>query len=806
MNTTTWAAIRSSIVGLIEDIDATTAHTDVSFARAPRRYELKKWVKNVGSAALRKFEVSRIGQVTDPAVQSPTHVQRNDKAKITVAYPALPALYGAEDLDDLEDIMRTDASQIRDAVFSQGNYLSGQHAAFVKIDEPVKTDTVWFQPLSVDLIYDESTVVLIYNPSVIQIAGGSNKAAEIQAAINALSARGGGTVELFEDTYTLETSLLAKSNVSIVGYGGRRATLSPISSWSGTADDPTNALIRITPALGSLSTTLSVAAPKGSTSLTLASVSGLAAGDYLRIQGHNTSGDQSYADSDGTGVTLTSLVKVASLPGGSVVNLTAPLLVYHGSGMAVQQITPVQHVKLANLDFSASGGSLASGVHVRSGLDIELVNLSAAGLSRAIVDLDHGSMDWEARDLYSRGEINGMVWLDSAHRGLITGLNGSPHGSRNHASGTPRGMVFGKNRPTDIQIIDCNLIRGCVGINFWGSHNLTIDNVVVADMNSQTAADRMDVLSTPETLSKLLAAGVNTGSSNVPVYGENHQNLKIKGVDIVGCRNHQEETGANGGCLFYLANALDFAVENCSLLNDEIVAPVPAGMYIDDCNRGVIDKIRFRGLNYCFRFRNQGLGSGVISNCYPESSAGVAVTVDFVFKFDYTSPGGGPTSLRVYNVKQGNFSTNVVGFGSSFADLGVQFIDCDFGQESSMMIAAKNVSGVTLSAGDHVTLVQPGSPDGLRTVTSGGGPSLLGGVVTVGGANNSYILYSPLPNRYNRVKCTTAAVKVGDRIVGSATARRFETNNAPASQGTWVGVALTDKAAGSEGLVDVGPV
>ncbi len=135
----------------------------LKFDRAPRRYNLQRWAQQTGSGSLRKFEIRRRGRTGRPGVHPPSQVQRNEVAVITVAYPALAALYGSEDLDSLEDVVREDAQLIYVAIVSPVNYLSGQHCAAVDIEEPqVITnrdgqEVLWLQRLTVSLIYDEAT-------------------------------------------------------------------------------------------------------------------------------------------------------------------------------------------------------------------------------------------------------------------------------------------------------------------------------------------------------------------------------------------------------------------------------------------------------------------------------------------------------------------------------------------------------------------------------------------------------------------------------------------------------------------------
>jgi hypothetical protein len=88
----------------------------------------------------------------------PAGFMRNEQVTITLAYPLALGMFGCEDLDDVEDLIRADAKQIRDAIFSAGNYVTGQLAAR-PLDLP-ETDRggegIWFQDLPFDVTYYEA--------------------------------------------------------------------------------------------------------------------------------------------------------------------------------------------------------------------------------------------------------------------------------------------------------------------------------------------------------------------------------------------------------------------------------------------------------------------------------------------------------------------------------------------------------------------------------------------------------------------------------------------------------------------------
>ena len=124
---------------------------------APKRMRLRDHAAaHPGEELFRMFEIRR-GSATEPGLIDPDALLRNETVTVTIAYPLLLALYGTDDLDEVERVMRRDARQIRDALFSSGNYASGQLAAQpLDLDPPdMGGDECWFQDVSFTAIYYE---------------------------------------------------------------------------------------------------------------------------------------------------------------------------------------------------------------------------------------------------------------------------------------------------------------------------------------------------------------------------------------------------------------------------------------------------------------------------------------------------------------------------------------------------------------------------------------------------------------------------------------------------------------------------
>ena len=155
--TTTFGAIRNQIVTVVEALTPTLMNRlEDKFRRCPdKTMKLETWALEHGiDSCFRKFDLRISGSVTDPEVLDPAVHRRTQSATLTMAYPVNPAMYGPNDLDSMEDVIASDAAQIRDAVFSPGNLLAGHLANMVTIEDVDREDDrVWFQRFTLSIIY-----------------------------------------------------------------------------------------------------------------------------------------------------------------------------------------------------------------------------------------------------------------------------------------------------------------------------------------------------------------------------------------------------------------------------------------------------------------------------------------------------------------------------------------------------------------------------------------------------------------------------------------------------------------------------
>jgi len=153
---TTWFDIRDNYITKIKALSPTLL-SNLPFDQCDTRYELRDFASKAGSAGLRKFEFDRIGPVQDAPFFDFSVKETNEGMRLTVAYPTMRALYGRNDLNEMDKVLRSDARQLRDLIFSGGNYLAGQSAGFVTIQEVDKSNPdCWFSLIDVQLIYTEA--------------------------------------------------------------------------------------------------------------------------------------------------------------------------------------------------------------------------------------------------------------------------------------------------------------------------------------------------------------------------------------------------------------------------------------------------------------------------------------------------------------------------------------------------------------------------------------------------------------------------------------------------------------------------
>ena len=161
MATTTWTSIRDRCVSRIAAL--TPAISSQKFQTRPvLQKDLRAWSSGAGSAALRAFDVVRLSGGDEAMFMDPSQFEVTERAEVVVAYPTKPFNeYGTSALDSIEAMVDADASQIRDAITSAGNYVSGQNLA--RVTEVVinkDAEEVWFCVISFHVVYYRAQVLV----------------------------------------------------------------------------------------------------------------------------------------------------------------------------------------------------------------------------------------------------------------------------------------------------------------------------------------------------------------------------------------------------------------------------------------------------------------------------------------------------------------------------------------------------------------------------------------------------------------------------------------------------------------------
>lgn len=160
LTTTTYHLIRDQMVTKVAALTPTLLGSR-KFKRANPRHQIRDWSAVAQEAGFRAFEITR-AEASEPALMDPAAFLRRETVTVIVAYPILRAIYGSEDLDSIENTIRSDTAQIRDALYSSGNYVTGQQAAIpLQLPETDRaSDEVWFQSIPFDVLYYEAQTLV----------------------------------------------------------------------------------------------------------------------------------------------------------------------------------------------------------------------------------------------------------------------------------------------------------------------------------------------------------------------------------------------------------------------------------------------------------------------------------------------------------------------------------------------------------------------------------------------------------------------------------------------------------------------
>jgi hypothetical protein len=639
---------------------------------------------------------------------------------------------------------------------------------------------------------------------------GANKAAEINAAITAMSAlyTADGiqrTVQLLCGTYTLETAIVMKNGVLLAGEGDK--TILQVT-FGGTADDPTNAAIKILGVLDTakMNTTLSAVMSKDAEALTVAAAGTLAAGDYFMVEGHNTTSN-SFGDSDGVNVILREIMRAGTgYAGGAAISTAWPAEQYHASGVTAKAVTPVVNTGVHNLLINAADGTLAVGILMKYALKATFQGISGQGFSRAMFDMEGGAENFVIDGVYCGGETNSIVYCESAMQFEIYRIKCNQEGLRTHAAGIPRGLLHFQSRCTDYKVSDCTLQRGCIGIFYCGGKSGHYENIQIRDMFGDPAFAPW----TANGLQPVEAMGVFGGYAPLTI-AEFAENIHFSNVTLENCwhaSDYDQHT------YWHMHDSYELSISACAVYNRGItpnsLTHRQNGIVVADAG-GNCEGFTIQGVRDAFRTR--GFPSVMFESLIVSGEAGEGVNGDVMFSFEHG--GGNNSSGRFRNLIVGGSFQALWRFAGDFLttpDWYMAFDDfhADTHGRASRGYIAYNNTATVLGYG-FLVMLDPASPAGKRYVIVAPADNVTAMASVVGGATpndpgaNAFVIILPLPGDTPAyVLCTTAIVAVGDILVAGPTAFQAQANNG-ATEFQAIGKALLGKAAGATGIVPIGP-
>lgn len=391
-------------------------------------------------------------------------------------------------------------------------------------------------------VVDHTRITTLYTIQGTPVLPGDFKSAATRVILDA------GSIAFFQPDgeYTWEQPLDVfeqHNDLALVCPNGRARVVQSYAPPSSQADLLTNALIRIrgTVATTPVNTTIATNAIQGTNVIVVTSATGIVAGGKLQIRGNNNGGD-ALEMSDSNDVTLTEVVEVDSTyAGGTSVRLTAPLRQWHKAGCTVKTIAPVQNFSVIGLSFCCPGGTIASAILAEGAIGLRVERCAVQGFSRAGVNLREGVRDSAVSDLESYGEVNCIVFLESAMGIDVKNVRSRADGKRAHANGTPRALITLWLRCTSIKVSDCVLQHAHCGLRHVGGWHLQYANIMIRDMDGDAIRTRDGSIAA----GGVLGLGVDMGASPLGALANAYGGVDSYGAEFAIDVSYANVTVAN---------------------------------------------------------------------------------------------------------------------------------------------------------------------------------------------------------------------------------------------------------------------
>lgn len=643
------------------------------------------------------------------------------------------------------------------------------------------------------------------------ISPGSNKAAEINAAITVASVGTSSDVYLDAGTFYLEAPIVLKSGVTLVGVKGK-TFLAP--TFTGAADDVANSCVVMDGALNTsiLNTTLAASVSKNSTSITVAAAGTITAGDWILISGHNDPGAPQDAlnESNGSSVVLYELIKVdSSYVSGTTIPLAWETRMHHGSNnCTVKAITPVIGAGLKDVRILGSEGSVttANGLFARYCVECYDSGLQVSGCSRFAIDVI-GCRDYSSSDFLSRGTNNGWGQFTSNISLKVKGYSGKQGVARVHSAGYPRYPILFRSRNTDVDVDDIHLTGTAVGMYISGGEHIRIGDVEITDVRITTAIyDRMVTSGEIDSGAPVfLGFGTGYGPLAAAEFGFDCTINSIRVEDVlVPSEAFWTATTPLRARAVYLHDVLSGHVGTISVINRGVTGDthLVSGVELSDYS-GHIDSISVAGYIYGLTFSNSS-NSIVVDRYDFKGGGGTTPNSTIPILCLQTAPSAQSITLKYVSIANASSAFRTGGSFVGDYRFKVEHLVID-GNEWKDCVIVRNESATDFATGDIVELDSTSTVnDYVKVISPNTGDAehefRLFAIATgddVSGAN--YMLGCSLPCRLATVMATTAAVTKG-RLMKYTATRRCVADAAAAHP---IGKALDYKAAGAEGLIRV---
>lgn len=629
-------------------------------------------------------------------------------------------------------------------------------------------------------------VSVIVSPTgpITPIAGlpAGTSAVAINAAIKAISALGGGIVQLVGGTYTLTTPILMASNVILRGVGDATVL---VPTFTGAVDDPTNAVIKILGVLDTptMNTTLAAIAPSGARSLTVATAGAMAAGSWFVVRGHNATPE--FGESEGDNIIPEEMFQASAV----IVNalsIYGQSLIYHDANhggtntkTAVAAIpvvrATVSDLRIRSLD---STKDIACAIYARYATECSILNVSAQGCTRRMIECI-GVKGFRFSGIRCLGNNNGIWMLESCCDCQVDGTS-CWHGAdvRVNAHGKPKFSCWLRVKCTNVQVSKTFIRNMALGGCQWGGYACQWNGGVASNLYPVAAYDALCADSEHQAPGPL-GIGWNSGAGPIP-WSEFGFGNSV--TDWVVHTVYDDTYNDNRMVFFLIHDNYDIQLTALQAYQLGLSGEGFTGIRLGDSG-GRISGLNVRGVAVGFHTWGDGFQGSVSDVVLDGRGASTVFNCNILFDHAMSSR---PLELRFRDVHFHGSELATVRFGASFGgtdwSTNVHFENLYIGAYDTWCDYARlvqNNTATVFSAGDVCDIDNTNSTNTVIRIITPTGVTRNAAVVMTGQTqdpgNNAYMLAAIGPQRRVSIR-VDAAAGIGD-LWEATVARRAHPNN-----------------------------